>query len=163
MPEYIERSLMKIYLTYEDIQQQIIKDANIIRKEFNPTHIIAIANGGLIPAVYMAKALGVYNMQIIGVKSYEHQEQGNMELYHDISYNALENERVLIVDDIYDTGKTFEYVSKLIVDNGNAQRIRSYAVCKKGTHGIGADYYGVITTAMSTAWVVFPWETNGKS
>ena len=142
------------------MQQQIIKDANIIRKEFNPTYIIAIANGGLIPAMYMAKALGVYNMQIIGVKSYEHQKQGNIELYHDISYSELENERVLIVDDIYDTGKTFEYVNDLITDSGFTKNIMTYAVCKKGIHGIGVDYFGFNTTDTHTAWVEFPWETT---
>ena len=153
---------MKICLTYDDVQQQIIKDANIIRKEFNPTYIIAIANGGLIPAMYMAKALGVYNMQIIGVKSYEHQAQGNMELYHDISYELLENERVLIVDDIYDTGKTFEYINNLIADNTTtlARNIMTYAVCKKGINGIDVDYFGFNTMGIHTAWVEFPWEND---
>ena len=150
---------MKICLTYDNVQQQIMKDANIIRKEFNPTYIIAIANGGLIPAAYMAKALGVYNMQIIGVKSYEHQEQGNMELYHGLSYKSLYHEHVLIVDDIYDTGKTFEYVKKMITDNTFAN-IMTYAVCKKGIHGIGVDYFGFNTTDIHTAWVEFPWETT---
>jgi hypoxanthine phosphoribosyltransferase len=154
------RRTMKIYLTYEEIQKRINENANIIRKELDPHCIVAISNGGLIPAMFMAKALSVYNVQIIGVKSYEKQKQSDIYLYQDIDYNMLANKRILVIDDIHDTGTTFRYVVNRIVDKvQTALRLQTYAVClKRRGKAETVDHYSFDLSCNPDAWVQFPWE-----
>jgi len=77
---------------------------------------------------------------------------------------------ILVVDDINDTGATFEWIKKdwqggCLPDNPNwdtiwGQNVRFAVMCEKThTQFDGVDYvYQTIDTSEEDTWVVFPWE-----
>jgi len=145
-------------LTYEDIHTRISSVAEDIKFTYDPTHIVAISNGGLIPSGLMAAALKIYDIDVIGVKSYEGQERGDIELYKDIDRTYSADDKVLIVDDIYDSGATMDYVGQYLVDEKNCHRVKSFTVCTKQTE-CRLDYTGYDFSDV-VEWIKFPWEPN---
>ena len=86
-----------------------------------PDLIVAIARGGMLPAGAISYALGVKVNGAINVEFYTGVgktmlEPEILEPYMDIS--SLEGKRVLIVDDVADSGKTLKLIMDLIAKEG---------------------------------------------
>ena len=86
-----------------------------------PDLIVAIARGGMLPAGAISYALGVKANGAINVEFYTGVgktmlEPEILEPYMDIS--SLEGKRVLIVDDVADSGKTLKLIMDLISEKG---------------------------------------------
>ena len=86
-----------------------------------PDLIVAIARGGMLPAGAISYALGVKANGAINVEFYTDVgktmlEPEILEPYMDIS--SLEGKRVLIVDDVADSGKTLKLIMDLIAKEG---------------------------------------------
>jgi len=109
--------LIKRYITWEEVHRycnELIDD--IIRQKWKFNYIIAIGKGGLVPATIIGNQLklDVVNM---GLRSYTDEHlQENFHLYQ-MPINHLNDENymnILVVDDINDSGSTFQYVSKYL-------------------------------------------------
>lgn len=135
-----------------------------------PDLVVAVARGGLLPAGALSYALGV---KACGTM--------NVEFYTDIAetlpepvlipplmdVTALEGKRVLVVDDVADSGKTLALVMQMIRDQGipsgdpaAAQMVqvaeaRSCCIYMKSRSVIEPDY--VLTH--TDKWINFPWST----
>ena len=86
-----------------------------------PDLIVAIARGGMLPAGAISYALGVKANGAINVEFYTGvgktmAEPEILEPYMDIS--SLEGKRILIVDDVADSGKTLKLIMDLISEKG---------------------------------------------
>jgi len=118
------------------------------------THVIGIARGGLVPATIMSHMFDA-DLLTYNVKSYKGKRQGEFKIIQDIDLDALpDNSKVLVIDDICDSGKTFAKVKELI---GNKFEFVRYAALftKKSSKGV-LDHYGV--EVKDDNWLVFPWE-----
>lgn len=75
--------------------------------------ILAIANGGLAPAYYLAKTLDI-PIECVNVKSYKKNVSGELfeRVVAGVEKNFKHPERILLVDDIYDSGKTISFLQK---------------------------------------------------
>ena len=99
-------------LSYEKTNQDCRLLAEMIRasgKDYDG--ILAVANGGLPPAYYLAKALDL-PIECVSVKSYEGTTSGVLS-ERKIEGNEkhfLHPKRILLVDDIYDSGKTLSFL-----------------------------------------------------
>src|SRR5881227_2806786 len=83
--------------------------------EVGPFHaIVAITRGGLVPAAIVARELGVRVIDTVCVTSYSHTVQGEVHLLKrvgpEIAASVESGRRVLIVDDLVDTGTTAKLV-----------------------------------------------------
>ena len=67
--------------------------------------VIAITRGGLVPAAIVARELEVRLIDTVCVSSYEHQDQGELQVLKPVS-DDREGEGMLIVDDLVATGGT---------------------------------------------------------
>jgi len=81
--------------------------------------IVAITRGGLVAAAIVARELDLRVIETVCVASYDHQTQGELTVLKGIaeSVSAIgrgQGERVLIVDDLVDTGKTAQIVRALL-------------------------------------------------
>lgn len=104
---------------------------------YKPTHILAIARGGLVPATYIAHALGVSTIECC-------REVPPM-------YNLSDD--VLIVDDISDSGDTLaQLVVKLNCNYTTA------TVFKRFNTSFEPDYFG--EEILTDDWITFPWEVK---
>ena len=128
-----------------------------------PDLIVAIARGGLLPAGAISYALGVKANGAINVEFYTGvgktmAEPEILEPYMDIS--SLEGKRVLIVDDVADSGKTLKLIMDLIAKEGLSMGsgtakvdARSATIYLKPTSVIKPDY----VFKQTDKWINFPW------
>jgi len=123
-----------------------------------PDLIVAIARGGMLPAGAISYALGVKANGAINVEFYTGLEPEILEPYMDIS--SLEGKRVLIVDDVADSGKTLKLIMDLISEKGlsmggDSAKVdaRSATIYLKPTSIIKPDY----VFKQTDKWINFPW------
>ena len=128
-----------------------------------PDLIVAIARGGMLPAGAISYALGVKVNGAINVEFYTGVgktmlEPEILEPYMDIS--SLEGKRVLIVDDVADSGKTLKLIMDLITKEGLSMGsatakmdARSATIYLKPTSIIKPDY----VFKQTDKWINFPW------
>ena len=128
-----------------------------------PDLIVAIARGGMLPAGAISYALGVKANGAINVEFYTGvgktmAEPEILEPYMDIS--SLEGKRVLIVDDVADSGKTLKLIMDLISEKGlsmggDSAKVdaRSATIYLKPTSIIKPDYI----FKQTNKWINFPW------
>lgn len=128
-----------------------------------PDLIVAIARGGMLPAGAISYALGVKANGAINVEFYTGVgktmlEPEILEPYMDIS--SLEGKRVLIVDDVADSGKTLKLIMNLIAKEGLSMGsgtakvdARSATIYLKPTSVIKPDY----VFKQTDKWINFPW------
>lgn len=128
-----------------------------------PDLIVAIARGGMLPAGAISYALGVKANGAINVEFYTGVgktmlEPEILEPYMDIS--SLEGKRVLIVDDVADSGKTLKLIMDLIAKEGlsmgsDSAKVdaRSATIYLKPTSIIKPDY----VFKQTDKWINFPW------
>ena len=126
--------------------KQIVKQINI--SGFNPEVIISINRGGCIPGVYLSHFLDKPH-KMIDIKLADSSED---------KFSFLKkNKLILIIDDINDTGRTFDFVKKTF--NNSDCEIRFAALINNVTSKTKIDYHGqLIDKSEDPVWYVFPWE-----
>jgi hypoxanthine phosphoribosyltransferase len=85
---------------------------NIKKKEHNlPPVFICVLNGAFMFFTDLVKQIGECEIDFISAKSYEGTTQGEIRLLKDITTNISDKD-VYLVDDIYDSGNTMNFLSK---------------------------------------------------
>ncbi len=114
------------------------------------TGIIVVTRGGLTPAALISQLLPNRDIRTICLKSYdEDKKQKKVELLYDPKL-PNQGEGYLFIDEISDTGNTFNTLKKLYP---KAKFVTLYAKPQgKGS----ADYVG--EEVPQDQWIVFPWE-----
>ena len=129
----------KVFLTWDDIEEQVDNLANQISKmDKKPFYIYGVPRGGSIPAVWLSHKTGIKYQQINSVQ---------ISKIADLSH-------ILIVDDICDSGET---IKKIKEDFPKCQTATLY---HKKTAIDKPDIYGAISTY---DWIYFPWENQQSS
>jgi xanthine phosphoribosyltransferase len=122
--------------------------------------IVAVTRGGLVPAAIVARELGIRVIETVCVASYNHVSQGELRLLKGVakSVRALGGgnaqdlgERVLIVDDLVDTGKTARMVREML------PKAHFATVYAKPMGRPLVDTF--ITEVSQDTWIYFPWDT----
>jgi xanthine phosphoribosyltransferase len=122
-----------------------------------PFHaIVAITRGGLVPAAIVARELNIRIIESVSVKSYDHQDQGQVRVIKAIAQDILDadasEKRILIVDDLVDTGATARAVRDMLP---NAHFATVYAK-PKGREMVDT----FITEVSQDTWIYFPWDLD---
>jgi len=117
------------------------------------THVVGIARGGLVPATIISYELGI-PLTTVHVSSYEGTEKkgimGNVNQLFDLPKNS----KLLVVDDICDTGETITWIEKQL--NLNEMKYEIACIFTKKKHKNKIRFYG--TVVPDDKWIVFPWE-----
>jgi xanthine phosphoribosyltransferase len=118
--------------------------------------VIAIARGGLVPAAIVARELNIRVVESVALKSYDHQAQGNIRVLKPMSQQILDlaknGSKVLIVDDLVDTGATARVVRDMLP---GAHFATVYAK-PKGREMVDT----FITEVSQDTWIFFPWDMD---
>lgn len=119
--------------------------------------IVAIARGGLVPAAIVSRELNIRVVDCVSAKSYDHQNQGTIDILKHISKDVLsldadESKKVLIIDDLVDTGATARAVREMLP---NAHFATVYA---KPMGNEMVDTF--ITEVSQDTWIYFPWDLD---
>ncbi len=141
--------------TFGDAAQQL---ARVIADDgFRPDLILAIARGGMFVAGALGYALSVKNLHLMNVEFYDGVGSTlDMPVMLPPVPSAVDfsAKKVLIADDVADTGKTLELVRGFVADH--VAEVRSAVVYEKPTSLVKCDYVWKRTTR----WINFPWSTR---
>lgn len=128
---------------------------DVIESDFNPTAIVGIARGGWVPARQVADFLEQDNLTSMKIDHYQGTSKTeNAEVQFKTRSDAINGEKVLLVDDIVDTGKTIVEAIEDIEQAG-ADEARSLTIHSLPSSNIKPDYVG--KKYGSFRWVIYPW------
>ena len=104
--------MKKLYYSYEMLKNDTFELLNLC-KNFKEDAILGVSRGGLTLSHLMSQALNQRNLFIINAISYNKKEQKDIVEIFNIP-NLSGFNKVLIVDDIIDSGKTIKDVISLL-------------------------------------------------
>jgi len=140
------------WLEFGDASRDLARE--VLASGFEPEVVVAIARGGLLLAGSIAYALGVKSCGALNVEFYT----GVGERLTDpvvlppmLDEQSLAGKRVLLVDDVSDSGRTLDMVVQLL--KGSGVDVRSIVLYTKPGTVHEPDY----TWRRTPHWITFPW------
>ena len=116
--------------------------------------LIAITRGGLVPAAIVARELNVRVVETVCIASYhDYKNQGGLQVLKTIADSLLtkaDGAKILVVDDLVDTGATAKVVREMLP---KAHFATVYAK-PKGRPMVDT----FITEVSQDTWIYFPWD-----
>lgn len=141
-----ETNIFREYLSWIDIENLIDIISNKIRKGNKKYDtVIGIKNGGIVPARLISRELEIKEIEFISTKSVQTDE------FYDRIKN---NKKYLLVDEIYDTGKTFLAIKERL------KNIEYDFSCLISRYNLQDDGIIIGRVLNNTNWIVFPWENR---
>jgi len=128
------------------------------RIKFNS--IIALGRGGLIPGAALSYKLGILDLHNLGISTREDDGRYIDTLVYQKPESINKKSKILVVDDINDSGRTFTSVKSILqseygIDDNNihfASLIKRNSTEFKDSNTISGN------TVYTTSWLQFPWD-----
>jgi len=141
--------------SWDEIYEMLLRLAEKIqRDDFHPDLIVGICRGGWPPARVMSDLLENPKLANITVEFYvDVAETKSKPVLTQTIATSVKGKKVLILDDVADTGKTLKLVKEHLVKKG-AEQVKIATIYYKPWSIVVPDYYEKETKR----WVVFPWE-----
>jgi xanthine phosphoribosyltransferase len=119
--------------------------------------IVCITRGGLVPAAIVARELGIKLIETVCVSSYTGTSQGDLTVLKTVASSIValgggQGVRVLLVDDLVDTGKTAKIVRDIL------PKAHFATVYAKPMGRPMVDTF--VTEVSQDTWIYFPWDTG---
>ena len=159
----------KIFISANDFQRDCFQLANNIYKStFIPDIVVGIWRGGSVPAIVIHEYLRYQGLDVLSnvitTKSYvgigEQSENVKIDISSEVMSNLRISNRILLVDDVVDSGKTIESIFQYFDQNQIHGEIKVASVYyKPNVSSIIPDYY----IHQTDQWIVFPHELEGLS
>ena len=143
----------KMWYGWKEMRRDVsVLCREIILDKFEPQVIVGLSRGGLVPGVMMSHW---FNKPFKPVQA-ALRDFAEWEEY----LPRKTDERVLIVDDICDSGETFEKISKHIHNNNNKCDVRFASLWWNNEVDYEPHYYARdMAKDSENIWLVFPWES----
>lgn len=122
---------------------------------FQPDGIVAIARGGYVPARVLADYLDVMNLTSLRIEHYRGIQRSEEARVRDPLSADLMGRRVLVVDDVSDTGKTFQVAVDHIQERTSPAELRTAALHHKVVSSFVPDFYAM--KIRKWRWITYPW------
>jgi hypoxanthine phosphoribosyltransferase len=162
------------YLTYDEIQTSVTKICEELNKNSRSFDtILYLSRGGLIPAGMMAYGLDISNVVPIDVSKYkstsdEYKDKGEQVVIKEMSkkYKKIikESSRLLIIDDIIDSGDSMMSVVEYLDERELLKKADAliYTIVNKDVDEEDKDdvKHEICSYDLTgdDRWVVFPWD-----
>ena len=122
--------------------------------------IIALGRGGLIPGAALSYKLGILDLHNLGISTREDAGRYIDTLVYQKPESINKKSKILVVDDINDSGRTFTSVKSILqseygIDGNNihfASLIKRNSTEFKDSNTISGN------TVYTTSWLQFPWD-----
>jgi len=111
----------KLYFTNIQMRNALIQiEDKMVHSGWMPDVVMGVNRGGVIPGVYLSHRIKRKHIPV-DVRLRDNVDTNNL----DALYRAMDKgEKILIIDDINDTGATFEYIKFNCVSNANVRYAR---------------------------------------
>lgn len=149
----------KDIVTWEELEQLVAELAQRLTAEPPPDVVLAISRGGLVPAGMLGYRLGWRDMLLAAVVVYDDEQgfRGHAEFLQFPADELLRDKRVVIIDEVWDSGTTIAAVTERVRAAGGhpITAVLHY----KPAHSrvdLVPDHFIVETDA----WVVYPFKAG---
>lgn len=149
-----------VQLKWKDIDTLCRKVTRAIKTSgFVPEIIVGIQRGGCIPAVFLLHLLGLEDFCTLGIRTTISEDirasRQTPVIRDDFSLSLVKGKRVLLVDDVTNTGATLIVAKNRILEFG-CRSLQSAVIAWDTIDGRScqADFHAI----KLNAWVIFPWE-----
>jgi hypoxanthine phosphoribosyltransferase len=146
-----------IYPSYNEIHHEVIEYANIVKEngvQFDA--IIALARGGSLIGTILSHALEIPLTNISYSSQHGNGETKSWDLLH-----VFQSSRILIVDDICDSGHTLNELMNYYEKDRHQNIVTTYAVYFRNTaDSVHLPNYSIQLNG--DEWIVFPWENTNS-
>lgn len=115
--------------------------------------LIAIARGGFVPARILSDRLSFRNLTSMSMVFYEYDKRHENPIITYFDPACVRGKKVLLVDDVSDSGKSLIMARKAIMDAGAKSVHVATVHIKPGTLFMPDFYAGSID-----GWIEYPWE-----
>lgn len=172
--------MKKIYYSWQDVERQTQEILRQLQRDaWMPDYVVGLTRGGLVPANLISQYLEV-PMETLKVSLRDGGEpESNLwmaeDAYGHVMYDPMSSsdgrKKILIVDDINDSGATLNWIkldwmsSCMPVDHrwnqvwGNNVRVAVLCDNEASTSELNVSYSAVdLNKAEEDCWIVFPWE-----
>ena len=185
--------IKKHYYSWKDVEDACVNIAlQMYKDNWRPDYIVGITRGGNVPATILSNMLGVRCEALkVSLRDDAMGPESNLWMSEDaFGYNYPEEtgvtgarwdtklrKNILIVDDINDTGATFDWIKQdwqsscfpnednawNSVWNGDVANVRFATITENLSSNFGDVRYCVheVNKAEESVWLVYPWENVG--
>ena len=153
-----EPAVKKDYFTMGQMRNALIQiEDQLVHSNWMPSIILGINRGGCIPGVYLSHRINTAH-EVLDIRLRDHTTKPNLSV---LEKAFAFQKKILIIDDINDSGETFNYIVKNF-GKGDG-KIKFAALIHNTPSKAKIDYHGyVIDKSKDPAWIVFPWEEWDK-
>jgi len=144
-----------LFLSWDDVQGLSEKVSDLIMDSgYKPDLMIAISRGGFDPARIMSDQLNIRKLASLQIIYYTglNTRRDKPEVLFPLNAQ-VEGLKVLVVDDVSDSGNSLIAVKKYVEDRG-AVEVRLATLHHKPWSKFKPDYYGEEVSK----WIIYPWE-----
>ncbi len=144
-----------LYLEWSKVDEAIWTMCDIIKKEYEFDVIVGISRGGLIPAVRISHIFDNKRLLLMEAKYYKDIGVSNDKPKISLAFKKedVTGKKVLLVDDVADTGGTLAAVKEHI-ESLSPKELKVAVVASKPISIVKPDY----TVFNTDKWIIFPWE-----
>jgi len=146
--------LTKVYYGYDEF----LKDSKTLLKQilsYDPDALVAVARGGMALGQLIGEAMNTREVYTVNSIMYD----GQKKLDHCKVFNIpnLENrKKVVLIDDIVDSGESMQYIIKKLQTNYPACEFKVATLFYKSTAMLQPDF----SVKEATNWIEFFWEVD---
>ena len=140
--DYMDRLCRKV-------AEQIIDDG------FEPEIIVALARGGWFAGRVLCDLLGLDDLTSLKIEHYVGiRKDKKVEIRYPLLEESVSGKKVLIVDDIANTGESLKKAKEHVIERG-ATEVKTATLQLLSTSRFTPDYFGEYIEEW--AWIIFPW------
>jgi hypoxanthine phosphoribosyltransferase len=122
---------------------------------FKPDVIVAIGRGGYMPARIISDFLHIMNLSSFKIEHYKGTRKNPVPLIKYPLGRSVSGEKVLLVDDVCDSGGTFELADRHLEEQMQLKETRTAVLHFKKTSSFIPDYYA--GRIIKWRWIIYPW------
>ena len=151
----------KQHLTWMQIEDLAIRLADRLPTKYDV--LLVITRGGMVPACVISERLNLRNILVAAVMFYTRQEHTlDRPIFLQFPADPLLNgQRVLIVDDVWDSGRTIMAVRERVLDAGGYPE--TAVLHFKPAHTSYTDMRPDFFVDETDAWIVYPWDVGAAT
>lgn len=144
-------------VSWSDIEKWCSSIRTKVVENFSPEVIIGLSRGGLVPSRILSDSLWIKDL--LSVKT-EHwgitATKSGQAVLNDPGKLNLKGKKVLIVDDITDTGQSMKLAYDFVKSQDPAE-IKTATMLHITRSEFVPDYYGELVDQTQWTWFIFPW------
>ena len=165
--------IKKYYYTWQDVEDSCVNIAlQMYKDSWRPDYIVGITRGGNVPATILSNMLGIRGEALkVSLRDGGECETNCWMAEDAFGSDETAQKNILIVDDINDTGATFNWVKQdwhSSVYKGAetvwGDSVRFAVITENlSSEFDGVNYYAhEVNKAEEDVWLVYPWENVGQ-